>query len=124
MSKIFNSNYFALLSELKFPSFIKDQDFITLMKKMLSKSCITRLCKFELIKIEPWLRGFNWEGLSSFSLEPPYTPKFVDDLQGKEKFTQMAFVNYIKNLKDFKPKKNTIIDKKTQHDYDEWFKKF
>jgi hypothetical protein len=62
---------------LKFPSFVKDKEFRTLMNSMLTKSPLSRLCKFSHIKANPWFNGFSWENLISLNIEPPFIPKIV-----------------------------------------------
>lgn len=107
---------------MKFPSFIsKDKEFISLIRKMLTKSPIQRLCKFSQIKNDPWFAGFSWENLLSLNMEPPYVPKIS---RNELKSTPVAFVNYIKTIKEWVPSKTHNIDKKTQHEYDNWFKNF
>jgi hypothetical protein len=98
---------------------------MSFMKKMLTKPILTRLTKLPLIKVEPFFRNFNWDGMLSFSLEPPNLPKITDDFRlNKGDKPPVAFVNYLRTLKEFKPKKSPHINKKTQLEYDEWFRKF
>jgi hypothetical protein len=88
---------------------------------MLSRSTNNRLCKFSQIKTDNWYKDFSWENLLSFNLDAPYIPKFTEK---ETKTNPVAFINYIKTIKDWLPSKNVSIDKSTQEKYDKWFKEF
>jgi hypothetical protein len=88
---------------------------------MLSRSLVTRLSNFSQIKIDPWFNDFSWENLLALNIQPPYIPT----LAGKEnKNNPVAFINYIKLIKEYLPSKPLKIDKSTQEQYDRWFKEF
>ncbi len=92
------------------------------MRKMLTKSTINRMCKISQIKSDLWFVGFSWENLLSLNMEPPYIPKlnYYDD----KNVSSVAFVNYLKAMKEWISTKNITIDKKTQLEYDLWYKNF
>ncbi len=110
-----------IFSELKFPTFVKDKDFMALIKKMLVKSPLSRLCKLSLIKTEPWFKDFSWDNLILLNLQPPYSPQFP---KGSTKENPTSILEYLKTLKEYIPTKNFNIDRVTQAEYNEWFKKF
>jgi hypothetical protein len=58
--------------ELKFPKFVKDRDFISLTKGMLTKNTMKRLIKLHQIKAHDFFKEFNWDALISFNLDPCY----------------------------------------------------
>jgi cGMP-dependent protein kinase len=53
--------YLAIFNdELNFPNFIKDNVFKSLMRAMLKKSALTRLCSLQQIKTHNWFDAFDW----------------------------------------------------------------
>ena len=92
------------------------------MKKMLNKSPLSRLCKFSHIKTDPWFSSFSWDNLISLIIEPPYLPKLKKEEESKG--NPVSYSNYLKTVKEWKPTKEYSIDKKTQIEYDKWFKCF
>jgi hypothetical protein len=88
---------------------------------MLSRSMVTRLCNFGQIKMDPWFSDFSWENLLAFNLEPPFIPSITVK---ENKTNPVAFINYIKLIKDWLPSKPMKFDKSTQEQYDRWFKEF
>lgn len=107
---------------MKFPSFVKDKEFIALLKKLLTKGAINRLCKFANIKSDPFFSAFSWENLISLNLEPPYVPKI--NAEDDSKVTPVPYINHTKTFKEWVPSKSYNIEKKVQAEYDKWFKNF
>jgi cGMP-dependent protein kinase len=85
--------------ELIFPKFVKDQDFISLITKMLRKNPTSRLWKFKQIKEEKYFSNFDWNKLMSLSLVPPYKIKLKNEnLSGNG-------LSYLQVLKELEGKK-------------------
>ena len=88
--------YVAIVkTELAFPKFIKDKDFISLMKNMLCKNTVKRLIKLSLIKKHEWFVNFNFEKLESMECEVAYvSKKKIDDsnLVSTTMYTEVAKV--------------------------------
>ena len=110
-------------SNLKFPSFIRDKDFIDIIKKMLSKLPIVRLGSLIHIKCHPFFKGFNFEELSNLILEPCYKPDVpalnVDLLFGEE-----TFLEHVKKFKKVNFNKLKNLDEKVRKECDEWYNNF
>jgi hypothetical protein len=51
---------FYFKSELIFPSFCEDKDFILLVNNMLCKDLNKRLISIDKIKSSNWFKDFNW----------------------------------------------------------------
>ena len=93
------SNYYILLSDLKIPNYVKDKDFINLMKMMLNKNPIARMYKLEFIKKHAWFYGFDWEELINLSTIPPYIPKIKkNDSKSNCSLVEFLSVNYFMKL--------------------------
>jgi cGMP-dependent protein kinase len=59
--------YLAIFNDdVNFPHFIKDNTFKHLMRSMLKKSALTRLCNLQQIKAHSWFEGFDWVYLFNF----------------------------------------------------------
>jgi hypothetical protein len=86
------------------------------------KSPLNRLFKLSQIKSHKWFDGFSWENLFSLDIEPPYIPTLSksDD----KNISPVAFVNYIKSIKEWNPIKPREIERKRQEEFDLWFKNF
>ena len=112
-----------IYSNLKFPSFIKDKEFIDIVKKMLSKLPIVRLGSLIHIKSHPFFKGFNFEELSNLIMEPCYKPEVpvlnVDLLFGEE-----TFLEHVKKFKKVNFNKLKNLDEKVRKECDEWYKNF
>jgi cGMP-dependent protein kinase len=53
--------YMAVINdELAFPSFVKDNDFKNLMRSMMKKNIVTRICNLGQVKQHPYFSGFDW----------------------------------------------------------------
>lgn len=63
-----------LLNDLCIPSSINDQECKLLLKSMLHKNILRRLCSIELIKSHSIFSNFDWEGLINLNMKPPYKP--------------------------------------------------
>jgi cGMP-dependent protein kinase len=108
--------------ELIFPNFVKDQDFINLIRKMLKKNPTSRLWKFKAIKEEKYFNQFDWNKLISLSLVPPYKIKLKKDvnLNGNG-------YTYLQVLKDLDGKKYANEKKKMtqrEKEFEKWLKNF
>ena len=106
--------------ELSFPNFVHDDQYMSLLNKMLKKCPTNRLWKFEQIKEEPYFKDFNWNQLISLSLPPPYKIKFKD-----EKENNNSIIPYLSYLKS-KPINKTSKKKKSnrQINFEKWLKNF
>jgi cGMP-dependent protein kinase len=68
--------YVAIVkSDLNFPKFIKDKEFIHLMKLMLNKNIVARLYKLPLIKKHIWFTKFDWDKLENLNIQIPFHAK-------------------------------------------------
>ena len=105
---------------LKFPSFVKDKEFIDIIKKMLVKSPMARLNNLTQIKAHPYFKGFSFEQLLNFGLEPPYKSKVAEIDTGGSKL----YNEHIKTFKKYVSHKEKNIEPKLQKEYDKWFEKF
>ena len=105
---------------LKFPSFVKDKEFIDIIKKMLVKSPMARLNNLTQIKAHPYFKGFSFEQLLNFGLEPPYKSKVAEIDTGGSKL----YNEHIRTFKKYVSHKEKNIDPKLQKEYDKWFEKF
>ena len=109
--------------ELIFPKFVKDQDFISLITKMLRKNPTSRLWKFKQIKEEKYFSNFDWNKLMSLSLVPPYKIKLKNEnLSGNG----LSYLQVLKELEgkkysDDKSKKNKSTREK---EFEKWLKNF
>ena len=81
--------------DVSFPSFINDENFMNLIRKMLIKDQRKRLYKLEQIKRHPYFKDFDWEKLVTFSLDPPYLLKMKDDY--KKKQNTIPYLAYLNN---------------------------
>ena len=70
--------YMSIIKDkLEFPKFIRDKEFMLLIKHMLEKNPLNRLAKFDAIRKQLWFNGFDWEELISLNMNPPYIPKNI-----------------------------------------------
>ena len=103
---------------LKFPNFVKDKEFIDIVKKMLVKSPMARLNNLTQIKAHSYFKNFNFESLINFGIEPPYKSKVENiDTAGRG-----SYRDHVKQMKKYTRDRN--IDPKSQKEYDKWFEKF
>ena len=112
--------YEAVINDvLKFPSFVKDVDFITLIKRMLDKSPVTRLCNLTQIKNMKYFKNFSFDNLINFDIKPPYKPKMDDDLLKEN--VKKSYIEYIKNnISLFEDDDNIVINDDGNGWYDEF----
>ena len=53
--------YLSVINDdLSFPNFVKDNMFKNLMRNMLKKNVLTRLCNLSQIKSHPYMESFDW----------------------------------------------------------------
>jgi len=81
--------------DVSFPSYINDENFMNLIRKMLIKDQRKRLYKLEQIKRHPYFKDFDWEKLVTFSLDPPYLLKMKEDY--KKKQNTIPYLAYLNN---------------------------
>jgi len=87
---------------------------------MLNKNQVSRLYKISHIKSHPWFNNFSWNSLCSIEMQAPYVPKIrIKD----EEYQKIPYLTYLKSCKENVSEKPNV-DKKTQKQYDDWFKKF
>ena len=78
---------------LKFPSFVKDNDFINLIKRMLDKSPVTRLSNLSQIKNYKYFKNFSFENLINFNIKPSFKPKVNNNILNEP--VKMKYIEYI-----------------------------
>ena len=104
-----------------FPNFVKDKDFINLIKKMLDRHLISRMCKLSQIKEHPWFADFNWDDLLSLTIKTPYKPFIPSD----SAFQDINFTDYIQGkTSEYEVPKGEVIPDEEKAKFEEWFKKF
>ena len=105
--------------ELTFPNFVKDEQFMQLMNKMLRKNPTNRLWKFKQIKEDPYFKDFDWNKLISLSYPPPYQLKMKEE---KESGQTIPYLSYLqsKNVKRGGKKKKS----NRQIKFEKWLKNF
>ena len=70
--------YISIIKDkLEFPKFIRDKEFMLLIKHMLEKNPLNRLAKFDAIRKQLWFNGFDWDELITLNMNPPYIPKNI-----------------------------------------------
>lgn len=108
---------------LKFPAFCKDKEFIDLIKKMLIKSPLARLCNLTQIKSHPYFKNFSFDSLINFDTEPPYKSKdSKPDIISESNLK--PYTNHLKTLKKYNIGKEKLPDAIKQKEYDKWFANF
>ena len=110
--------------ELTFPKFVKDNDFINLMTKMLTKDIKKRVFKFDQISSHNWFKDFSFDDLISFNIKPPHIPKLANN---ENKCKTKPYLDYIKGLSEWKPEPGEDVIKPTKRhytDFDNWLKNF
>ena len=108
---------------LKFPSFIKDKDFLDICKKMLAKLPISRLSNLIQIKSHHFFKGFNFEKLSNLIMEPCYKPD-VPSLNPDMLFEEESYMEHTKKFKKVNLNKLKGLDPKIRKEYDKWYENF
>jgi serine/threonine protein kinase len=89
--------YNVLMKEnLKFPSFIKDENFKDLIQKMLVKETSKRLYQYQKIREHPYFKDFEWDKLLSLELPGPYTYKLHNVINKNKK--PKPYLDYLKGL--------------------------
>ena len=109
--------------ELIFPKFVKDQDFISLITKMLRKNPTSRLWKFKQIKEEKYFSNFDWNKLMSLSLVPPYKIKLKNENLSGNGLSYLQVLKELEGKKYYEDrnKKNKSIREK---EFEKWLKNF
>lgn len=57
---------------MKFPKFVKDKEFMSLIKLMLYKNIDKRIGRLSQIKSHPYFLSFKWDSLNDLTMEPCY----------------------------------------------------
>ena len=104
--------------DLSFPSFIHDEEFMTLITKMLKKSPTSRLWKFEQIKENSYFKDFDWEKLMSLSISPPYTIKIDNKDETEQK--PLPYLSYLKTHVGKTPMKKNASSRQIK--FEKWVK--
>jgi cGMP-dependent protein kinase len=107
---------------LTFPSFVHDDEFIDLITKMLKKSPLNRLWKFQQIKSSPYFANFDWNKLISLSVDPPHKIKIKK--KENETTSNTPYLSYLKSVtkdSDYFTKKRTSI---RGIEFEKWLKNF
>lgn len=81
---------------MKFPKFVKDKEFVILIKGMLTKNTMKRIVKLSQVKLSDYFKDFNWDGLLSFNLEPCYNLSMPSEVN-KEQFSYNDYMN-VRNI--------------------------
>ena len=110
-------------SNLKFPTFIKDRDFLDICKKMLAKLPIARLGTLFQIKSHNFFKGFNFENLSNLTMEPCYKPD-VPSLNPDMLFEEESYMEHTKKFKKVNLNKLKGLDPKIKKECDKWYENF
>ena len=105
--------------DLKFPTFITDIDFMSLIRKMLTKSPTGRLWKLEKIKEEAFFKGFLWNDLLALSMTPPYILELQKENYGEKTLPYLTILANKGGRLD--PKRRVSI---RQMEFDKWLKNF
>jgi serine/threonine protein kinase len=67
--------YKAILNApLTIPNYIKDEKFINLISKLLTRNPTERLCNINLIKSDIYFKNFDWDSLYDLTYKAPYIP--------------------------------------------------
>ena len=106
--------------ELSFPNFVKDEQFMQLMNKMLRKSPTNRLWKFKQIKEDPYFKEFDWNKLISLSYPPPYKLKMKEEKENNGPTIPYLSFLQSKNAKRGGKKKKS----NRQIKFEKWLKNF
>lgn len=123
ISKLVLYHKHSIISDVSFPSFIKDEDFKSLLTKMLKKYPLNRLWKFNQIKQDPWFKDFDWNRLISFSLSPAYKPQF-DQLNIPSNLKGTPYLTYLKTKTPNESGQNNISQQKNQTNFAKWVNNF
>jgi len=138
--KIYNS---IINDKLTFPNFCHDKEFMLIMKQMLEKNPINRLCKFEAIRKHIWFNFFNWNELVSLNMKIPYFPivKKKINIQSNDLLydenknilynknnNEEVFINYPdyinKNFIEYKTEKDSKSSNEDIDLFNKWFDSF
>ena len=106
--------------DLTFPSFVHDEEFMNLMIRMLKKSPLHRLWKFQNIKEDPYFQDFDWNQLISLSLNPPYKLKLQSDETNGNNFPYLTFLKNITKIDEPKKRKQSARG----IEFEKWLKNF
>jgi cGMP-dependent protein kinase len=111
-----------ITGKLSFPSFLKDKDFIKLMRHMLTKSLSNRLTKINLIKNHVWFKNFDWDELITMNMKPPYIIKQENKEEKPCENCGMSFPEYAdKFYKEYDDSEDEPITEYKQKEFNKWF---
>lgn len=105
--------------DLVFPKFVHDDQFMSLMVKMLKKSPTSRLWKFQQIKEEAYFKDFNWKKLISLSYPPPYKFTMKDDVGNG---VNIPYLSYLQKKETKRSNKKKASDRQIK--FEKWLKNF
>ena len=109
--------------DLTFPSFVKDDKFIKLLKKMLQKEPTNRLWKLKQIKGHQYFADFDWNKLISLSYPPPYMIQMKEKKENKENSNIIPYLSYLQSKMSGRrggKKKKSV----RQLNFEKWLKNF
>lgn len=113
---------FLFSRDIKFPTSVRDDEFKRFILLMLTKDPLARLFNLAQIKNHSWFKDFNWDGLISLTVEPPYFPQIKENYKKKIE-DSIPFQEFTIELNKKKEKKKRIPDKE-QKKFDKWFDDF
>ena len=114
-----------ITGKLSFPSFLKDKDFIKLMRHMLTKSLSNRLTKINLIKNHVWFKNFDWDELLTMNMKPPYIIKQENKEEKPCANCGMSFPEYAdKFYKEYDDSEDEPISEYKQKEFNKWFENY
>ena len=114
--------YKAILNaQLTIPNYIKDEQFINLISKLLTRNPTERLCNINLIKSDIYFENFDWDSLYDLTYKAPFLPK-LSSINEKENNNEIEFIQYISQFNDDKNYKFSNIEEHKQ--FLKWFENF
>ena len=111
---------------LVFPTFVNDEKFMKLMRKMLNKDPTKRLWKFKQIKESTYFEDFDWNKLISLSYPPPYMIEMNKNKDSNENSSNSSNIPYLIYLKREQTVRVAGNQKKSirQINFEKWLKNF
>ena len=99
------------------------------IKELLAKKVNERICNVSKLKKTEFFKGFDFDKLNDFQLEPPFKPE-KKDLSYYLKETKILYKNIFKEKKDYsvnilKTKRKEVEDNYEDSDYEpNWVEAF
>ena len=114
--------YKAILNaQLTIPNYIKDEQFINLISKLLTRNPTERLCNINLIKSDIYFENFDWDSLYDLTYKAPFLPK-LSSINENGNNNEIEFIQYISQFNDDKNYKFSNIEEHKQ--FLKWFENF